>query len=80
MQNKSLATIFKTNLYRIRKEELNISYGKLGKLSKVDPSTISLIEKGLRIPSLDTVDKLAKGLGLNVDILLKEKDIRDGDK
>ncbi|WP_102693996.1 helix-turn-helix domain-containing protein [Rummeliibacillus pycnus] len=75
---KRLSKIFQENLYWIRKKVQAISVQKLGRLSKVDPATISLIERGLRSPSLDTVEKLAMGLSVDVGELLEEKDIEDG--
>lgn len=71
-KKKSLSLIFQENLKRIRVER-GLSCQALGKLAKVDPASISLWERGLRIPTLDMIEKLAIGLEVGVDELLKEK-------
>lgn len=70
-KKKRLSLIFQEKLNRIRAER-GLSCAALGKLAEVDPASISLWERGLRIPALDSVEKLAIGLDVDVYELLKE--------
>lgn len=58
-------------LKEIRKAK-NISVYKLSQLSSVSETHIRDLERGDRNPSLDTLSKLAKPLGLSLSDLLKE--------
>ena len=58
-------------LKEIRKSK-NISVYKLSQLSSVSETHIRDLERGDRNPSLDTLSKLAKPLGLSLSDLLKE--------
>jgi transcriptional regulator with XRE-family HTH domain len=53
---------------RVRKlrEERNLSLRTLAELCNVSPNTISLIERGLSSPSIDTLQRLASGLGMSI--------------
>ena len=49
----------------------NMSQGDVAKILKVHPTYISGIERGLRNPSLITMEKVAKALGIKTEELLK---------
>lgn len=59
-----------SNLKRIRTEK-GISQGDIGRELKVSRGFISTIENGKTNPTLSTITKLAKALGVSVDELLK---------
>lgn len=59
-----------SNLKRIRKEK-GISQGDIGRELKVSRGFISTIENGKTNPTLSTISKLAKALGVSSDELLK---------
>lgn len=51
--------------------EKKLSQGKLAKILGVHPTYISGIERGLRNPSLITLEKIAKALNVKVEELIK---------
>lgn len=52
----------------------NLSQNKLSKLSGIAQATLSAIESSTKSPSVDTVEKLAYGLGCSVVDLLGHAD------
>jgi transcriptional regulator with XRE-family HTH domain len=58
------------NLKRIRMEK-GISQGEIGRILETDKGFISNIENGKTNPTLATIAKLAKAVGVSVDELLK---------
>jgi len=58
---------------RVKKIRLSkkLSQGKLAKILGVHPTYISGIERGLRNPSLITLEKIAKALNVKVEELIK---------
>ncbi len=58
------------NLKKIRTKK-NITQTELAKTLGVDKSFVSNIEKGKTNPTLATIAKLAKSVGVSVDELLK---------
>ncbi len=58
------------NLKRIRTEK-HISQGDIVKTTGIDKAMISNIENGKTNPTLATITKLAKALGVSADELLK---------
>jgi len=67
---KTISTIAK-NIKKYRKER-NLSQDKLSKLADVSHATIVKIESGgIKSPTIDTVQKIAKALGVSVDDLIK---------
>lgn len=58
------------NLKRIRTAK-GISQGQIGRILEVDKSFISNIENGKTNPTLSTIAKIAKAIGVSVDKLLK---------
>jgi len=59
-----------SNLKRIRNQK-GISQGDIGRELKVSRGFISTIENGKTNPTLSTISKLAKVLGISSDELLK---------
>ena len=59
-----------SNLKRIRTEK-GISQGDIGRELKVSRGFISTIENGKTNPTLSTIIKLAKALGVSINELLK---------
>lgn len=58
------------NLKRIRTEK-NISQGEIGRILEVDKSFVSNIENGKTNPTLATIVKIAKAIGVSVGELMK---------
>jgi transcriptional regulator with XRE-family HTH domain len=58
------------NLKRIRAAK-GISQGEIGRILKVDKSFISNIENGKTNPTLSTIAKIAKAVGVSVGELMK---------
>ena len=67
---KSEAQKLGDNLKRIRTEK-DISQGDIARALEVDKSFVSNIENGKTNPTLATITKLAKAVGVSVDELLK---------
>jgi len=67
---KTIPTISK-NIKRLRKAK-NLSQDKLSRLADVSHATIIKIESGgIQSPTIDTVQKIAKALGVSLDELMK---------
>ena len=62
---------FSLTLLRIRKEK-GLTHEKLAELAGLHPTTISLLERDRRQPSITTVFLLAKGLGVEPEALVAE--------
>ena len=55
-----------------RRKEKGLSQDKLSRLADVSHATIIKIESGgIQSPTIDTVQKIAKALGVGVDDLIK---------
>jgi transcriptional regulator with XRE-family HTH domain len=68
--SRTIPTVAK-NIKKYRKEK-GLSQDKLSRLADVAHATIIKIESGgIQSPTIDTVQKIAKALGVSVDILLK---------
>ena len=68
---KTISTIAK-NIKKYRKEK-GLSQDKLSRLADVSHATIIKIESGgIQSPTIDTVQKIAKALGVGVDDLIKK--------
>jgi transcriptional regulator with XRE-family HTH domain len=66
----SKTTIIAKNIKKYRKE--NLSQDKLARLADIAHATIIKIESGgIQSPTIDTVQKIAKALGVSVDALIK---------
>ncbi len=68
---KNIIHIFSENMYKYRKEK-NLTQEKLADLLQLDNSYISLLERGSRIPSLQTLDHIANFFGIKADDLITE--------
>jgi transcriptional regulator with XRE-family HTH domain len=68
---KSLTERFGGLLAELRKSK-NLSQAQLGIDCDLDRTFISLLERGERQPSLSTIFKLAKALGVSASSMLKE--------
>lgn len=58
------------NLKRIRTEK-GISQGSIARMLKIDKAFISNIENGKTNPTLATIEKIAKALGIPVNKLIE---------
>ena len=70
MKSKELPTIAK-NIKKYR-EKLGISQDKLSKLADIAYNVIIKVESGVTPnPTIETMAKIAKGLGVSIDDLMK---------
>jgi len=68
--SKTISTVAK-NIKKYRKER-DLSQDKLSRLADVSHATIIKIESsGIQSPTIDTVQKIAKALGIGVEDLIK---------
>ena len=59
-------------IIRARRKELGLTQNTLALLSQVGINTIVSIERGSKSPSIDTLTKVAKVLGFDVKLVIKE--------
>jgi transcriptional regulator with XRE-family HTH domain len=59
---------------KARREELGLTQLQLAQALGVTPQHISVIEKGKRSPSLESLAKLAQELGVTTDFLITGKE------
>ena len=59
---------------KLKREELGLTQLQLAQALGVTPQHISVIEKGKRSPSLDSLAKLAQELGVTTDYLITGKE------
>jgi len=71
MYKGTISYEFGVNVYRIRTEVKDITQEKLAALSGLSSVYIGEIERGLRNVSLETAEKIADGLSINLCELLK---------
>jgi transcriptional regulator with XRE-family HTH domain len=62
---------FAVTLLRIRKEK-GLTHERLAELATLHPTTISLLERDKRQPSITTVFLLAEALGIEPDDFVRE--------
>jgi transcriptional regulator with XRE-family HTH domain len=62
--------VFGTNVRRLRLEK-GLSQEEFGFAAGIDRTYVSGVERGLRNPTLLLADKFAKGLGVELDELLR---------
>lgn len=67
---KKLSKKFGENMQRIRLEK-GMSQGDISRKIGMDRGSVSNIENGKRNPTLSTVEKIAKVLGVNTEELVK---------
>lgn len=58
------------DLLKSKRKSLNLSQSALGNIIGVSGAYIQQLEKGLKNPSLDTIDKIANALKINKSVLL----------
>jgi len=64
-------SIIARNIRKYRKEK-DLSQDKLSRLADVSHATIIKIESGgIQSPTIDTVQKIARALGISIDDLMK---------
>ncbi|OYZ16428.1 MAG: hypothetical protein B7Y35_00310 [Sphingomonadales bacterium 28-64-96] len=66
----NLVALFASNLRRLR-EDLNLSQEEVAHRSGLDRTYISGCERGVRNPTLATVEKISSALGVQPDHLLR---------
>ena len=75
MDDRSVEKIFGLLLQQVRKEK-KLSQEKLAEWSDLDRTYISLLERGLRQPSLDTLCKISKALEMKIsDLIIRFENI-----
>lgn len=65
------------NILRMTRKSKGFSQEKLALDSDLDRTYISLLERGQRMPTIDTVFKLAKALDINASKLVEELENTD---
>jgi transcriptional regulator with XRE-family HTH domain len=61
------------NLFKARRESLNVTQESLAQLSGVGLRTVKQFERGKGNPTLQTLQKLGDALGLDVTVVVKSK-------
>ena len=59
----SLAKSFQANLHRFR-ERAEISQSQLGARAGYTTGYVSMLERGLRMPTLETIERLGQAMGI----------------
>jgi len=67
-KNKLLVSLGKS--VRTRRESAGLTQEQLGDKAGLDPTYISGIERGVRNPSLLSIERLARALGVSISELL----------
>jgi len=62
-------------IVRTRRRAMDMSQEELGEKSDLNRGYISDIERGIRNPSLEVIERIAKALGMNLEELFSTKDI-----
>ena len=60
---------FSARLHNLRMER-NISQEALASRARLDPSFVSALERGVKTPSLSTLEQLARGLNVDIAVLV----------
>ena len=68
--NSKAVQRFATNMKSIR-EEKNMSQGDIYRATKIERAYISNLEAGKQNPTLETIEKIAEALGVEVSELTK---------
>lgn len=74
-----LEDVVKKRLKTIR-ENLNLNQSQFADKLGISQAAISQFEDGKRVPSIETLDKIAKSLGMSVVSLLAEENATDDEK
>ena len=59
------------NLFSLEREKKRITQSELAKITNIHQAEISKIERGIGNPSIKTLERLAEGLGLKLELILK---------
>ena len=59
------------NLFSFERENKGITQSELAKITNIHQAEISKIERGIGNPSIKTLERLATGLGLKLELILK---------
>ena len=59
------------NLFSLEREKKGITQSELAKITNIHQAEISKIERGIGNPSIKTLERLAEGLGLRLELILK---------
>lgn len=73
MPSSSLSQRFGATVRR-RRTAIGMSQEKLAELADLHPTYVSMIERGVRNPTLDVAERIAAGLEVDLAILIKEAD------
>jgi transcriptional regulator with XRE-family HTH domain len=73
MRHKDMAKVFATVLRKQRARK-KITQEELAEKADIASKMVSLIERGLRNPSLNVADSIAQGLGIPLAQMIKEAD------
>ena len=57
---------------RNRRIAAGLTQEQLAELAKLHPTYISMVERGIRNPTLEASDQIARGLGLSLTVLIGE--------
>lgn len=57
------------------RKKLRIPQGEMAKMLSVSQSYLSRVERGLMVPSIDNVLRMAESMGVSVAMLLGEKEV-----
>ena len=77
MPRRSFAASF-GHVVRFRRRHLGLSQEALANQAGLDRTTIGLIERAERSPSLDTAHLIARALGETLSTLVSEAEVRAG--
>lgn len=75
----NLEDVVKKRLKDIR-ENLKLNQSQFADKVGISQAAISQFEDGKRVPSIDTLDKIARALGMSVQSLLTEHDVQDDER
>jgi transcriptional regulator with XRE-family HTH domain len=56
---------------RLQRKKIGISQEKLASLAAVDRTYISILERGIKSPTIDTAKRISEALGLKLSKLLE---------
>lgn len=60
------------NRIKIMRERANLTQEQLAELVDISPTHMSVIERGVKTPKLDTFVRIANALGVSADVLLQD--------
>jgi transcriptional regulator with XRE-family HTH domain len=67
----ALSDVVAQNIRRVRSQQ-NLSQERLAHKARISVSYVSMLERGQRVPPLDTIEAIAKGLGVGPLSLLQD--------